>query len=325
MKIRFITPYFPALPSHFPLWVKSCAANPQIDWLIFTSDTADYELPPNVKLERMEYEDLKALFQSKFDFPIYLERVYKLCDFKPTYGHVFEDYLKGYDFWGYCDIGDTVFGDIRKFITDEILTNYDKIMYLGHMTLYRNTSEVNLRYLIPTKNGMPVQQILNDPYDRAFDELNESSINQIYMENELPICRLDACYADIFPIRNDFRLSGYDETWKPYWNRKRGLIFEWNRGKLTGIDVHEGSPRETEYAYVHFQKRKMPVKISSVKDCARFLITPQGFIELGDEDVITGKTVNRYSVWNPFYRVYFKEKYKALKWHLRHLKESGKW
>lgn len=325
MKIRFITSHFPKLPPHFDLWAKSCAYNPEIDWLVITSDEQEYEVPNNIQIERMSYDELKKLFKGAFDFPIYVEKVYKTCDFKPIYGHIFRDYLRNYDFWGHCDIRDMIYGNIRKFITNEIFEKYDKIMYLGHMTLYRNTEEVNQRYLIPTKNGMPIRQILNDPYNRAFDEINESSINQIYIENNIPFCRMDECYADIFPNRKDFRLSGFDDDWNPFWIRKRGLIFEWNKGQLYGLALSKGQIEKTEYAYIHFQKRTMPVKIEDVKVCERFLITPEGFIEINEQKEITVETIKKYSRFNPFYPAFFKSKYRALKWHLRHLKESGRW
>ena len=47
-----------------------------------------------------------------------------------------------YDFWGYCDI-DLIFGNIRKFITDDILDKYDKILSRGHFTLFRNKDSIN--------------------------------------------------------------------------------------------------------------------------------------------------------------------------------------
>ena len=40
---------------------------------------------------------------------------YKLCDYKPVYGLIFDEDLQDYDFWGHCDV-DLIFGDIRKFI-----------------------------------------------------------------------------------------------------------------------------------------------------------------------------------------------------------------
>lgn len=41
---------------------------------------------------------MKERIQRIFDFPISLERPYKLCDYKPSYGEVFKDELAGYDF-----------------------------------------------------------------------------------------------------------------------------------------------------------------------------------------------------------------------------------
>ena len=59
---------------------------------------------------------MKERIQRIFDFPISLERPYKLCDYKPSYGEVFKDELAGYDFWGNCDI-DLVWGNIKKNFT----------------------------------------------------------------------------------------------------------------------------------------------------------------------------------------------------------------
>lgn len=90
----------------------------------------------------MTFQELKKWFQSKFDFPIVLDSPYKLCDYKVMTGYLFNDYLKDYDYWGYSD-ADMLFGDIRKFLPDNKLEQYDKIGHLGHFTLYRNTEEIN--------------------------------------------------------------------------------------------------------------------------------------------------------------------------------------
>jgi hypothetical protein len=91
----------------------------------------------------LSFLTLGYLASQKLGLEINLFDGYKLCDFKPTYGVVFEDYLNHYDFWGYCDI-DVIWGRISRFITEEILNTYDivttKTAYLaGHFTLYRNS------------------------------------------------------------------------------------------------------------------------------------------------------------------------------------------
>ena len=79
-------------------------------------------------------------FEKKLGFPVALNSPYKLCDFKPSDGEVFEDYLNDYDYWGHCDV-DLIWGDIRKFVTDELLEKYVRIFSRGHCSIYRNSSE----------------------------------------------------------------------------------------------------------------------------------------------------------------------------------------
>lgn len=93
----------------------------------------------------MSFNDFRVLVQSKFDFPVSLERPYKICDFKPAFGLICSEYIQGYDFWGHCDF-DMIFGDIRKYITDDLLNSYDKILPLGHLSIYRNNEENNSRF-----------------------------------------------------------------------------------------------------------------------------------------------------------------------------------
>ena len=55
-------------------------------------------MPKNVKVIKSTFEDIRNIIQSKFDFKIILDQPYKLCDYKPSYGYVFEEYIKEYDF-----------------------------------------------------------------------------------------------------------------------------------------------------------------------------------------------------------------------------------
>lgn len=99
-KLCFIIPYFGRFPNYFPLFLKSCGANPDFNWFIFTDDETSYEYPQNVERVLTTFEEIKKVFVSKFDFKIALDKPYKFCDFRHTYGYEFEDYLKGYSFFG---------------------------------------------------------------------------------------------------------------------------------------------------------------------------------------------------------------------------------
>ena len=67
---------------------------------------------------------MKQMIQEKFDYDISICEPHKLCDYKPAYGYIFEQYISEYKFWGHCDI-DTIMGDLNEFITDDLLELYD--------------------------------------------------------------------------------------------------------------------------------------------------------------------------------------------------------
>ena len=128
-------------------------------------------------------------------------------------------------------MSDTLF-EICAFFTEEKLSNYEKILYLGHMSLYKNTEQINSRFKIMTKSGKKLQDIIGTSNNMAFDELNNYSINQIYHENNFMLLRIDEMYADICDLYYDFRLSCYDKQFKQYLYPKQPRVFEWNDGKL---------------------------------------------------------------------------------------------
>ena len=103
----------------------------------YFTDNKVETIPGNLKVISTTFDALRHRIQSHFDFKICLPQAYKLCDFKPCYGEVFADFIKEYDFWGYTDM-DMVYGDIRHFITEKLLVSYDRILSLGHFSLFRN-------------------------------------------------------------------------------------------------------------------------------------------------------------------------------------------
>ena len=143
-RIIFIITYIGEYPWYFPYFIHSCRYNPTIDFLIFSDNsTPNLDLPANVNIVPYTIEQFKTDATKVLGFDIAIQTGYKLCDFKPAYGHIFVDYISEYDFWGYCDV-DVIFGNIRSFMTDELLNDYDIISarhdYLtGCFALYRNT------------------------------------------------------------------------------------------------------------------------------------------------------------------------------------------
>ena len=281
-KICFIIPYFGEFPSYFDLFLKSCKYNKDFDWLIFTDNTGNYEYPKNVKKIELTFEECKHIIQGKFkEFAISLDTPKKFCDYKPAYGYIFEEYLNGYEFWGYCDI-DLIFGDLKKFITDDILNKYDRLFSLGHLSLYRNNKDINTMFMRKINNEYRYKQVYQCKQMCVFDEWSKHSVNYIFLENGINIYSTDII-ADIAPYNYSFKITSFDIDMIKWFNDNiKNSIFKWDKGKIIRIWDDTGNVIEKEYMYIHIQKRNMINKIKN-KKIDSFYIVPNKFIQFNKE------------------------------------------
>ncbi len=116
--------------------------------------------------------EISALSEEQLGFAVDIKSGYKLCDFKPAYGYIFSELIQQYDFWGHGDI-DVIFGNIRSFITEDILTDHDLIcvrhdFLTGYFLLFRNIPFMNALFKL-SKDYMTVLQSDNH---YCFDETN---------------------------------------------------------------------------------------------------------------------------------------------------------
>ncbi len=171
--VAIITCWYGAYPWYFPYFIHSCSFNPTIDFIIITdNDELIKRQPKNVKLIHKSLEETKLNATQKLGFTVSINCPYKLCDFKPAYGFLFPEIIKTYDFWGHGDI-DVVYGNIRNFMTDEILDSYDVISsrhdYItGTFCLFRNTALMNT-LLMQSKD---YKNVFSDSQHFCFDECN---------------------------------------------------------------------------------------------------------------------------------------------------------
>ncbi|WP_404790608.1 DUF6625 family protein [Altericista sp. CCNU0014] len=147
-RIALVIVYVGPLPDYFRYFSESVARNRDIDLdvYLFTDRVSQPDLSGNLKQIPLTLEQFNKLASEKLEIPVSVNWGYKLSEFKPAFGVIFEEYLKDYDFWGYCDL-DIIFGKISHFITEEILTNYDiinasEMQLVGHFILFRNNSTV---------------------------------------------------------------------------------------------------------------------------------------------------------------------------------------
>lgn len=286
MKIVFIVPYYGEFPNYFNLFLKTCANNPEFDWLIVSDIKSHYEYPQNVHYMEMTWEQLYALIQSKFDFSISLETPYKLCDFKPAYGYIFQDYIKKYDYWGYCDV-DLLFGKLKTFLPFEKIKTYDKVGHLGHMTLYRNTDEINRLFMKEINGNLRYKEVFTSRQNHIFDEWNWISINHIFLENKKKVWMFND-FFDIYPNDDNFRkvvrqIPQNRESYGKDMIEKKPSFASVEKGKIFQWSMHKGMWRKQETAYVHFQKRNMQVLVDETIE--KFLCVPNQFIPMNEDSV----------------------------------------
>jgi hypothetical protein len=141
--IVIIFPYFGKLPVQYGMWRASALYNPSVDFMFFTD--ADVKPAENIIVHKMQFDDFKQIVQKAFNFQIALNRPYKLCEYKQSYGYILQDYINEYDFWGFGDL-DLVYGDIRSFLTDDVLT-HKFLLGWGHLTLLRNDEDANTYFM----------------------------------------------------------------------------------------------------------------------------------------------------------------------------------
>jgi len=172
-KIVLITFWYGPFPWYFQYFVHSCGFNLSISFIIVTdNDKPYYDIPNNVTFVCRTIEEIKTIASQKMGFQVSIDYAYKLCDFKPTYGLLFPELIAGYDFWGYSDI-DIILGNIRGFITDEMLQEYDFISVrhdytTGCFALYRNNEIMNLFF----KRSKDYKLVFSSSQHFCFDECN---------------------------------------------------------------------------------------------------------------------------------------------------------
>lgn len=278
-KCCFIIPYFGKLPSHFEVFLKTCSYNINYEWLIITDDKSNYLLPNNVKIIYKDFLDLKNEVQSKFDFKISLEQPYKLCDYKPAYGYIFEDYIKDFKFWGHCDI-DTIMGYLDDFITEDMLSYYDKIFCLGHMILYKNTYENNRMFMKEMDGRFLYKESFSTNNITAFDETYfKDNINAIFLYYNKNVYMKDLSF-NIKALPTKFTKITFDYKQRKFITEEyRECVYYWKEGKIYRSYMKDDKLITEEFMYMHFQNRNMKYHKKILNENI-FKIVPNKFLEL---------------------------------------------
>ena len=314
-KIRLIIPYFGKLPKFFPYFLLTAKCNQKIDFLIYTDQNVDQlEIlnAENIEFKTLSFDDLRKKVQSKFDFEISLKTPYKLCDYKVAYGFIFEEELKGYDYWGFCDT-DVLLGDIYQFLEKHSFFENDYARYglFGHLQIFKNSQEVNRIFMSGKGSNyrLDYQNVFTNEQSFIFDEAN--GIQKIFEKSNFKQLQ-DKFFDDIDISHFSFREYGENEPKRYYfWSEENGL---------ESINLIDGNMEINRPLYAHFQKR--------VIKCPEFRLVDSFYVI--PNQLVIGEKISKEEFLevtrNKFYWAYVKstilKKFKKEKWTLEFIRHK---
>ena len=279
----------------WPVWMDafllSCKYNTQLEWLIFSDCESPKSYPSNVRFLPFSLKDFNALASSKLGFNINVQNNHngvprKIYDFRPAFGIIFEDYLKGYDWWGHVDL-DVILGSIDSFIKPYDFEHFELISsrknaLTGSFTLYKNTKKINeLFKLIDKYDGpffspgnahMPNRGTYQHLWSLPDNQLIlERNMNQILRSNPgLVKTKLDKHLFNFSSDRVNARSANISDI------SKEESPWVWVAGSL----LWKG---KEEVMYAHFPPYRNSIKyitFSYEDDPDGFILTPDSILAL---------------------------------------------
>lgn len=280
--ICLILPWFGGpFKNYFHLFLESCKNNPTINWLIFTDSTQSYNYPENVKVVKCSFEYVRERIQKIFDFEISLNRPYKLCDFKPTYGEVFHEELKHYDYWGYCDC-DLIFGNIRKFITDDILEKYEMLFTRGHLHIFKNNREINTFFRTIHKYKQILSSNNNFAFDEwagissAWDKSGKDYYDELIMDDIRTNFKAFRPTKEVGDKTGPYSPKNVNESY--IYRKMKNIFYKYDNGSLYRCFCLNHKKCAEEILYVHFQKRNLIVD-KHLKNLSNYCVANGTFLQ----------------------------------------------
>ncbi len=168
--IAIIIPYYGPWPEWLPFFLKSCSVHKEWDWFLFHDQQVPSWVPENVHFVSLPLEKLGRLIREKAGVEVPLHDPYKLCDLKPAFGLIFQEFLKPYPYWGYGDL-DLIYGNLSEYFRPEILSGYD--LFSTHpdfvpapLVVLKNEKQMRVLF----KKVESFREHFSRPYYCGFDE-----------------------------------------------------------------------------------------------------------------------------------------------------------
>jgi hypothetical protein len=262
--IAVIVTWFGPLPPYFAAWLKSAEYNPTIDFFCFFDHEFESQ-SDNIHIVKTTMDREIERISKAISEKIVIKNSYKFCDLRPFFGLGYQEYIKDYSFWGYCDI-DMVFGSLRDYLTEDVLSKYDRFYEYGYLSVFRNTDQMNHLYDLP--GGIYSKKAIFRGKGKCTPE-EQYGLYRISEKNHIKWYR-EKNYADFYIPYSSYILNqreNYDEQ-----------VFYWEDGKVYRAYNDKGEIKSDEMAFLHWQKRK-PVIAREALDNNSYFITPSELIK----------------------------------------------
>lgn len=163
-RIAFVIPYLGTLPKYTSLFFHSVSSNRDIDVLLLVDQQPRIDVPSNVYIHVTSRSSILDRIRISTGLEIRDITGHKLCDFRPFYALMFEKELRGYNWWGHCDV-DLMFGDLSRWMKNYLNSQYDILTAhnsgtIGHFTIYKNDPAVSKEMIKMIDNPMLKQKFL---------------------------------------------------------------------------------------------------------------------------------------------------------------------
>lgn len=249
-RILLIIPYFGKWPLWFDAYLISVASNPTVRWLCPTDIEIPKVHPSNITFLPTTLSQLNEHVNKVVEAEVPLNPR-KFCDLKPAYAEIFAEQVQGYDFWGISDM-DIVWGDIREFMTEELLNKYDIISsrkenISGHFNLFRNTKHINSLY----KQLPNYKDLFEVPEFKWTDEIVLS--NFIKSDPAFKVLGLRVYWPSIL-CNQERGIDSHQEYHINKWLWEDGKMLELKNGKVIN-----------EIMYLHFINWKRTLRYCEVE------------------------------------------------------------
>lgn len=250
-EFAFLIPFIGKWPSFINLFLESCNKNKNVNFLLCSPEAPSRKMPINTFHIKMEGTEILERIEKTIKIPLSRSATHKISDLKPFYGLAFQDHLKKYTFWGYCDV-DIILGETSKVLNHELINQYDIFsacswQIVGHFCVLRNRKDINhLGFEIPE-----LEKLAKSPAAEHIDEYLFSDVlkkhpeirwlkpESLEKEIEKPFCT----HAITFSFAG--KVADMDWPIDP--------VVTWKGGKL---QMNWDGDKMTEILYLHFMGLK---------------------------------------------------------------------